>query len=70
MLPPNFSNFGELMKSMLETVEIAMLGTLLAIMLSIPIGLFSARNIMPNYALYLVARTITIFFRQKISEAN
>ena len=63
MLPPNFSNFGELMKSMLETVEIAMLGTLLAIMLSIPIGLFSARNIMPNYALYLVARTITIFFR-------
>ena len=63
MLPPNFSNFGELMRSMLETVEIAMLGTLLAIMLSIPIGLFSARNIMPNYALYLVARTITIFFR-------
>jgi phosphonate transport system permease protein len=63
MLPPDFSNFGQLMLSMLETVEIAMLGTLLAILLSIPIGLFSARNISPNYPLYLVARTITVFFR-------
>lgn len=63
MLPPDFSNFSQLMLSMLETVEIAMLGTLLAIILSIPIGLLSARNIAPNYPLYLVARTITIFFR-------
>ena len=31
MLPPDFSNFSELALSMLETVEIAMLGTLLAI---------------------------------------
>jgi phosphonate transport system permease protein len=63
MLPPDFSNFGKLMTSMLETVEIAMLGTLLAIFLSIPIGLFSARNIAPNYLVYLIARTITVFFR-------
>ena len=63
MLPPDFSNFGKLMTSMLETVEIAMLGTLLAIFLSIPIGLLSARNIAPNYPVYLIARTITVFFR-------
>ena len=63
MMPPDFSNFGVLMWSMLETVEIAMLGTLLAVLLSIPVGLFSARNIAPNYAIYLVARTITVFFR-------
>ena len=40
-----------------------MLGTLLAIFLSIPIGLLSARNIAPNYPVYLIARTITVFFR-------
>jgi len=63
MVPPDFSNFYNLMLSMLETVEIAMMGTLLAIILSIPIGLFSARNIAPNYPVYLVAKIITIFFR-------
>ncbi len=63
MLPPDFSNFRELMSAMVETVEIAMLGTLLAIILSIPIGLLSARNIAPNYFLYFVARTVTVFFR-------
>jgi phosphonate transport system permease protein len=63
MLPPDFSNFKSLMTSMLETVEIAMLGTLLAIVLSIPVALLSARNLAPNYPIYLVAKTITIFFR-------
>lgn len=63
MLPPDFSNFNELAMSMLETIEIAMLGTLLAIGLSIPIAVLSARNITPNYQVYVVCRTITIFFR-------
>lgn len=62
MLPPDFSNFRSLAESMLETVEIAMLGTLLAIILSVPMALLSARNITPNYPVYLVSRTITIFF--------
>jgi phosphonate transport system permease protein len=63
MLPPDFSNFKSLMTSMLETIEIAMLGTLLAIVLSIPVALLSARNLAPNYLIYLFARLITIFFR-------
>ena len=63
MLPPDFSEFYKLARSMLETVEIAMLGTLLAIVLSIPMALLSARNITPSYPVYLISRTITIFFR-------
>ena len=63
MLPPDFSEFDKLALSMVETVEIAMLGTLLAIMLSVPMALLSARNITPNYPVYLISRTITIFFR-------
>lgn len=63
MLPPDFSNFSELALSMIETVEIAMLGTLLAIGLSIPMAVLSARNITPGYQIYIICRTITIFFR-------
>ena len=63
MLPPDFSNFQNLIYAMLETIEIAFLGTFIAIVLSIPVGLLSARNLAPNYGIFLVARTITIFFR-------
>jgi phosphonate transport system permease protein len=63
MLPPDFSNFKNLIYAMIETIEIAFLGTFIAILLSIPVGLFSARNLAPNYFIFLLARTITIFFR-------
>ena len=63
MLPPDFSNFQYLIYSMIETIEIALLGTFIAITMSIPIGLFSARNLAPNYVVFLIARTVTIFFR-------
>ena len=63
MLPPDFSNLSELIYAMFETIEIAFLGTFIAIVLSIPLGLFSARNLAPNYFVYLVCKTIGIFFR-------
>ena len=39
------------------------LGTFLAIVISIPIALFSARNLAPNYFVYILSKTIIIFFR-------
>ena len=63
MLPPNFSNLNQLVYAMFETIEIAFLGTFIAIVLSIPLGLFSARNLAPNYFVYIVCKTIVIFFR-------
>ena len=63
MLPPDFSNLKNLIQAMFETIEIAFLGTFIAIVLSIPVGLFSARNLAPNYFIFLVARIVTIFFR-------
>ena len=63
MLPPDFSNLDELVYAMFETIEIAFLGTFIAIVLSIPLGLFSARNLAPNYFVYLICKTIVIFFR-------
>ena len=63
MLPPDFSNLNQLIYAMFETIEIAFLGTFIAIILSIPLGLFSARNLAPNYFVYLICKTIVIFFR-------
>ena len=63
MLPPDFSNFNKLVFSMIETIEIAILGTFIAIVLSIPLALLSARNIAPNIFIFFIARTITVFFR-------
>ena len=63
MLPPDFSNFSELILSMIETIEIAILGTFIAITFSIPLALLSAKNIAPNIVIYIIARTITVFFR-------
>ena len=63
MLPPDFSNLRELIYAMFETIEIAFLGTFIAIVLSIPLGLFSATNLAPNYFVYLVCKTVVIFFR-------
>ena len=63
MLPPDFSDFNSLLFSMIETIEIAILGTFIAIVLSIPLALLSARNIAPNIFIFFIARTITVFFR-------
>ena len=63
MLPPDFSDFNTLVISMIETIEIAILGTFIAIVLSIPLALLSARNISPNIIVFFIARTITVFFR-------
>jgi len=63
LLPPDFSNLGILLIAMLETIEIGILGTILATVLAIPAGLFSAKNVAPNKVIYYIARTIIIFFR-------
>ena len=55
MLPPDFSNLKNLTYAMIETIEIAFLGTFIAIVLSIPVGLFSARNLAPNYIVFLLS---------------
>ena len=63
MLPPDFSDFNSLVFSMIETIEIAILGTFIAIVLSVPLALLSAKNIAPNIFIFFIARTVTVFFR-------
>jgi len=48
---------------MIETLEIALWGTLLAVALSLPLAYCSARNYSPHRAVYLVARCLVSFCR-------
>jgi phosphonate transport system permease protein len=48
---------------MLETFEIALWATLLAILGSLPLAYFSARNYSPNRLLYVAARGVVSLFR-------
>lgn len=63
MMPPDFSDFWNLIWSMVETIEIGFLGTVFAILLSVPIALMSAKNITNSKLLYYPAHLITTFFR-------
>ncbi len=49
MFPPNFEKPAMLWKGIAESLEIAVLASLLGIVLSLPVGLLGARNMMPAW---------------------
>lgn len=56
MFPMNFINIGKYLLAMLQTIEIAVLGTVIGILFSIPISMLAARNISPHPVLYTLSR--------------
>jgi len=50
MLPPNFERSSILWKGLAESLEIAVLASVLGILIALPIGLLGARNLMPAWA--------------------
>jgi phosphonate transport system permease protein len=50
MFPPNFTRWEILVKGLTESLEIAVLASTLGILVSLPIGLFASRNLMPAWA--------------------
>ncbi len=49
MVPPNFSRWKLLVGNLLETIEIAVIASAFGVCISLPVGLFAARNLMPPY---------------------
>jgi phosphonate transport system permease protein len=47
MFPPNFARWELLLEGMVESIQIAVLATVLGIALSLPLGLLAARNLSP-----------------------
>jgi phosphonate transport system permease protein len=48
---------------MLETIEIAVWATILAVMIAVPLAILGARNYTPHKAVYHAARTVCSFLR-------
>ncbi|MEM4781583.1 MAG: phosphonate ABC transporter, permease protein PhnE [Halalkalicoccus sp.] len=63
MYPPNYGYTGEIVSPMIETINIAILGTGLSAVLSIPIAYLAAENTTPNRLTYAVGRLIITFTR-------
>jgi len=63
MFPPNWEFASKLVKPAIETVQIAIWGTLLAIVLAVPMCFLAARNISPNIAVFHFMRQVLNIMR-------
>ncbi|KGA15277.1 hypothetical protein GM51_15330, partial [freshwater metagenome] len=63
MLPVNFDVLDRAIALTLETFWMAVLGTFLAILLSVPLAFLAARNTTPHPIVYTIARGIIVFNR-------
>ena len=57
---PDFSAFGSYAREMWETVQIALWGTLLAVIAAVPFGLLCARNIAPAPVVWVTRRLMDV----------
>lgn len=60
---PDWSYLPQLGKKMLETVEMTLLATALAVVLSLPLGILAAKNASPHPWLYRLCRDLLSFIR-------
>jgi phosphonate transport system permease protein len=60
MFPPNFENWDAILKGMKESLEIAVLASFVGILLSLPIGLLAARNLMPGWVSWTARGVIAL----------
>ncbi len=58
MFPPNWEFMSKLVKPAIETIQIAIWGTLLGIVLAVPVCFFAARNISPSTVVFHVMRQV------------
>lgn len=56
MFPPSLNNFSTYFQSMLVTLQMSIIGTLIAIVLSIPLGIGAAENMSPHPIVYRISR--------------
>lgn len=62
-MPPDFSQFPSALWPALETVDIAIVGTLAGVCLALPLAGLAAANVTPSRSVYYVARGIIAFTR-------
>jgi phosphonate transport system permease protein len=60
MFPPNFDRHALLIKGLGESLEIAVLASVLGIALALPLGLLGARNLMPTWVSWPARATVAL----------
>ncbi len=63
MWPLDWRYLGPTMTALIETFHIATLGTIMALVMAIPVGLMAARNVTPSYGLNLLAKFVLVTSR-------
>ncbi|MGO9134487.1 MAG: phosphonate ABC transporter, permease protein PhnE [Methylovirgula sp.] len=61
--PPDFSKFPSELWPVLETVDIAIFGTVMGVILALPLAVLAAANVTPSRPLYYAARGLIGFAR-------
>jgi len=63
MFPPSIEYVPRAASAALQTVQMALVGTVVGALLSVPLAFLGARNVMPHALLYQAARSIVGFVR-------
>ncbi len=63
MFPPALANIPEVALASLETLQMALIGTALAALMSVPLAFLAAKNVTPNQFLYQITRAFVVFTR-------
>jgi phosphonate transport system permease protein len=64
MWPPDYAHYpGSVHAALVETLHIATLGTVLAIVMAVPLGLLAAHNVVPSRAVNALARLMLVASR-------
>jgi phosphonate transport system permease protein len=63
MIPPDWTFVDNVIPPLIETINIATLGTILAVFLAFPVSVLAARNTTPNAATYWLGRFILVSSR-------
>ena len=63
MLPPDVSRLHDVLLRLLETFQMALVGTFVGVVLSVPVAILAARTHSPHPVVYFLARGVVSFFR-------
>ena len=63
MLPPSAARLDAVGKALLETFQMAFVGTVVGVLISVPIAVLATRHLTPHPVLYHVARNLIAFAR-------
>jgi len=61
MIPPDLSVLGQALRGALQTLQIALVGTIVAAVIAVPLALAAARNTAPRWLFYLTRTGLNTF---------